>query len=117
MGRIATSKETIQERLDAQFPGRGLKVLEFSTLKSAGVIECPVHGSQSVNFFSSIFRSPTGCPKCGQESSAKKSGKRMSDLFSLEGNSLQAVTKIRELPPTLSDYEFRIKVLEILSNT
>jgi len=107
---MAYTFQDIQRKLHDAFPTKQFTLIEFHGMTSPCVIQCPDHGNQRVSAMSNLLRSAYGCPECAAEA---REGKLKSEQAKTVGGR-KILHQLRSLPPTLSDAEFRQKVMELL---
>ena len=109
MPRSSTPFSAAQQKLTETFPDRGLELVTYTGARDSCTLRCPIHGLVEVSTFGNALRSSLGCPECGKDSSRKIRTSRLSSQHDV-------LKQLRSLPPTLSDAEFRKKVLDLLNN-
>lgn len=109
MARPSLSFAEAQRKLTETFPDRGLELITYNGAREPCILRCPIHGEVEVSTFGNALRSVLGCPSCGKVKAGLVGQENMRKYN-------DTIQQLRSLPPTLSDAEFRKKVLELLNN-
>lgn len=112
MARPALTFEAAQRRITEKFPSKGLELLEFNGTEYPCVLRCPIHGEVRVSIFANMFRSSSGCPKCGKERGHKLFADSAKQRIS-DSDTLQTIKSLLHL----SDPELGAEVRRLLSTS
>lgn len=106
--------EAVQRKVDEKFPGRGVKVLEYSGAKKPVKILCPVHGEQSISKFTNFMNSTRGCSVCGKEAGHRKISLALTGRKTVSADQVVHLQKSEQgIVAYVADEEERDKIIPI----
>ena len=111
---MALNHSTAVTNFKSKFPH--LDLLSFDGVRGPCAVQCPTHGEQRPKTYKSAMESAHGCPVCGREASRQARINRFRASNGARPSANKSLQAIKDLPPTLTDAEYRAEVLRLSSN-